>query len=88
MTLETGNTARFNLRVKGINKTKEFTFDLTAGKTTNSLTKFSVSLNDGATWGSALVPGDTIEVTSVSLIPRGVGGGAGSAFAVGGITGK
>ena len=83
-----GNTARFLMRVKGINKTKEFPFDLAAGKTNNALTKFSVSIADTTTWGSALVPGDSIEITGASLIQGGTGPGAGSAFAVAGVTAK
>ena len=83
-----GNTARFLMRVKGINKTKEFPFDLAAGKTNNALTKFSVSIADTTTWGSALVPGDSIEITGASLIQGGTGPGAGSAFAVAGLTAK
>jgi len=82
------NTARFQLRVKGVNKTKEFQFDLAAGKTNNALTKYSVSIGDTATWGSVLVPGDSIEITGASLIQGGTGPGAGSAFAVAGLTAK
>jgi len=83
-----GNTVEFSMRVKGINRTKDFTFDLTAGKTNNAATKYTVSLNDSGTWGSILVPGDTIEIRSVALIQGGTGGGAGNAFAVAGVTAK
>ena len=85
---QASNTARFQMRVKGVNKTKEFPFDLAAGKTNNALTKFNVSLTDTATWGSVLVPGDSIEITGASLIQGGTGPGAGSAFAVAGVTAK
>jgi len=85
---QASNTARFQMRVKGVNKTKEFQFDLAAGKTNNALTKFSVSIGDTATWGSVLVPGDSIEITGASLIQGGTGPGAGSAFAVAGLTAK
>ena len=48
----------------------------------------NVSLTDTATWGSVLVPGDSIEITGASLIQGGTGPGAGSAFAVAGVTAK
>ena len=54
---QASNTARFQMRVKGVNKTKEFPFDLAAGKTNNALTKVNVSLLDTATWGSVLIHG-------------------------------
>jgi len=85
---QANNTARFFMRVKGVNRTAEFTFGLTAGKTNNSLTKFNVSLNDTATWGSTLVPGDTIELRNVAMVQGGSGPGAGNDFAVAGVTAK
>jgi hypothetical protein len=79
-----GNTVEFVFLVNGVTKTKGFTFDLFAGKTDNSLTKFPVSLADAGTWGSVLTPGEPIEVRQVRVIETGTG----EVFGVDGFTTK
>ncbi len=80
----TGNTVEFVMLVNGSTHTKGFNFDLSGGKTDNSLTKFPVSLSDAGTWGSVLAPGDPIEIRQVRVIEQ----GSGEIFGVDGITTK
>jgi len=80
----TGNTVEFVFLVNGATHTKGFPFDLTAGKTNNSLTKFSVSLADSGTWGSVLSAGEPIEMRQVRVIEFSTG----DIFGVDGFTTK
>jgi len=68
--------------------TKDFAFDLVAGKTINTQTKFNVGTGDTATWGKVLSPGDAIEMRAVRVIQGGSGLGAGNVFGVAGLTTK
>ena len=82
--MSTNNTVEFVFLVNGGTHTKGFSFDLAAGKTDNSLTKFPVSLSDAGTWGSVLSPGEPIEVRQVRVIETGTG----ALFGVDGFTTK
>ncbi len=78
-----GNTFEVVCIVNGVSKTLGFTFDLTAGNTDSTMTKYPVSLNDSGKWGSVLSPGTPIEIRQVRVIQ---GGGNGNVFGVAGLT--
>jgi hypothetical protein len=80
----TNNTVTFVFLVNGATHNKDFFFDLTAGKTNNSQTKFPVSLSDAGTWGSSLSAGEPIEVRQVRVNEVGTG----NIFGVDGLTTK